>query len=461
MHCPFNYTYTIQKGDTLYEISKYYHSTVQMILAQNPGLNPYNLKVGSTIKVCPGSNYLMPGCSDSRNCVPIRPMPDGTVCPIKPEPPVTVRPIKPLPPVSNMVMEEEEITENTGRYGDMGMPQNPGIPESMRMPRNRGTSNNMGIPPNRQVCPLNQNTMPQNIQPSPLSQNTPQDMQSQLNWNSMPRCMACPVSQNNMQTPPMNQNIMPQNMQISQPKWETMPQNMQISQPDWDTMPQSMHMPQMDNIFPNHQSSVKGVLNEKNWISAMDTSESFGEDSALEMNEKYLNLNNSMRHGWIEHVYGIRMLILSIIEDLADKEAVTGWIMENPDTIAGIYADYYSEEISEKLKDLLTELVKTATDLFKAYKDQDKEKIEELSSGWFDNADQLAEQLSSINPNAELETMRRMLYALLQLAKQEIEMRLAGDYDEDILAFDSVEQEAMEMAEYLVNALVMQFPDKF
>ena len=54
-----------------------------------------------------------------------------------------------------------------------------------------------------------------------------------------------------------------------------------------------------------------------------------------------------------------------------------------------------------------------------------------------------------------------MLYTHLDLTKEELANRLAGRYVEDVNSFNRVEQEAMMMADYFVNGIVRQFPDRF
>ena len=44
-------------GDNLYRLARHYGTTVQALLALNPGIRPYNLQIGSTIAVCPGDGY--------------------------------------------------------------------------------------------------------------------------------------------------------------------------------------------------------------------------------------------------------------------------------------------------------------------------------------------------------------------------------------------------------------------
>jgi len=77
------------------------------------------------------------------------------------------------------------------------------------------------------------------------------------------------------------------------------------------------------------------------------------------------------------------------------------------------------------------------------------------------NADKMAAAFSSINPYYRLEDIHKMLYNHLNLTAQEVALRLAGQYADDIDAFDAVEKEALEMADYFSQGIMRQFPQKF
>lgn len=46
--------HVVQQGDTFYRLAQRYQTTVPEIIRLNPGLNPYNLQVGTRLKVCNG-----------------------------------------------------------------------------------------------------------------------------------------------------------------------------------------------------------------------------------------------------------------------------------------------------------------------------------------------------------------------------------------------------------------------
>ncbi len=51
-------TYTIRPGDTLYNIARKYYTNLTLLMAANPGLDPYNLRIGQTVTVPYGINVV-------------------------------------------------------------------------------------------------------------------------------------------------------------------------------------------------------------------------------------------------------------------------------------------------------------------------------------------------------------------------------------------------------------------
>lgn len=57
MNCSQKIEYVIRQGDNLFQLSRYYKTTVPDILSLNPAIDPYNLQIGENIIICPGENY--------------------------------------------------------------------------------------------------------------------------------------------------------------------------------------------------------------------------------------------------------------------------------------------------------------------------------------------------------------------------------------------------------------------
>lgn len=176
---------------------------------------------------------------------------------------------------------------------------------------------------------------------------------------------------------------------------------------------------------------------------------------------KQIDLVNSMRTAWSQHVYWTRMLLISIAERLKDQNEVADRLMQNPDDIAKIFENYYSAEVAKTIAQLLTEHLQIGGELITALRDKKTVEADNLNRQWYMNADKMADAFSSINPYYNYEELRKMLYRHLELTTQEVAMRLAGNFQADIEAFNEVEQEALLMADYFSTGLMKQFPQKF
>lgn len=49
--------HVVQPGDTFYRLAQRYKTTVPDIIIRNPGINPYNLQIGTRLTICAGPDY--------------------------------------------------------------------------------------------------------------------------------------------------------------------------------------------------------------------------------------------------------------------------------------------------------------------------------------------------------------------------------------------------------------------
>lgn len=176
---------------------------------------------------------------------------------------------------------------------------------------------------------------------------------------------------------------------------------------------------------------------------------------------RQVNLIKNMRLAWEQHVYWTRMLLISIAERLNDLNAVTDRLLQNPNDIANIFANYYSKDVAKKIGQLLTEHLKIGAALITVLRDGNSAEANNLTRQWYKNADEMANAFSAVNPYYDRGEMRKMLYSHLELTTQEVSMRLAKNYPMDIEAFNKVENEILSMADYFSAGLMRQFPQMF
>lgn len=155
------------------------------------------------------------------------------------------------------------------------------------------------------------------------------------------------------------------------------------------------------------------------------------------------------------------MLLISIAENLKDLDATQTRLLQNPKDIANVFRKYYGNAIANRIQQLLTEHLVIGKDLIVALKDGNQEQATILNAKWYQNADEMAEAFSSINPFYPKDEIRRMLYEHLRLTTSEVDNRLKGNYAEDIRSYDMVQKEILRMSQFFVNGIVKQFPNLF
>ena len=155
------------------------------------------------------------------------------------------------------------------------------------------------------------------------------------------------------------------------------------------------------------------------------------------------------------------MLLISIAENLKDLDATQTRLLQNPKDIANVFRKYYGNAIANRIQQLLTEHLVIGKDLIVVLKDGNQEQATILNTKWYQNADEMAEAFSSINPFYPKDEIRRMLYEHLRLTTSEVDNRLKGNYAEDIRSYDMVQKEILRMSQFFVNGIVKQFPNLF
>ncbi|MCL2540273.1 MAG: LysM peptidoglycan-binding domain-containing protein [Firmicutes bacterium] len=176
---------------------------------------------------------------------------------------------------------------------------------------------------------------------------------------------------------------------------------------------------------------------------------------------KRIALINLMRLVWSQHVYWTRMLLLSIAHRLPDQTATTNRLMQNPGDIAAVFGRFYNRDAAKKIADLLTEHLNIGGQIMVAVRDGNTAETDRLNKAWHRNADEMALAFANLNSHYGFNDLKNMLYKHLELTTKEVSNRMAGNFPADIAAFDEVEKEALDMADYFTSGLIKEFPNQF
>jgi hypothetical protein len=175
-----------------------------------------------------------------------------------------------------------------------------------------------------------------------------------------------------------------------------------------------------------------------------------------------LQLHDRMRALMEDHIVFTRCFIISVAHDLPDAGPTAGRLLSNQSDIGNTFATYYGSGIGNRLIELLEEHILIAADLLIAAKAGDADAAAAAQAAWYANGNEIADFLHRINPhNWRRGETREMLKMHLDTTLTEAVARLTGDFEGDLEAYDEVHHHMLEMADFLSNGIIRQFPRRF
>ncbi|MDR3644184.1 MAG: LysM domain-containing protein [Clostridia bacterium] len=168
-------------------------------------------------------------------------------------------------------------------------------------------------------------------------------------------------------------------------------------------------------------------------------------------------LHDALRSLWEQHVMWTRLAIISAAAGLPDMNLTVARLLRNASDMEAALRPFYGDAAAAQFGSLIKNHLLIALQLVSAAKAGNTQAAQEAERQWYANADAIAEALSTMNPYISKEEFRRMLYNHLAMTKAEAVARLSGDFANDIRLYDSIEQQALSMADMMSDAIARQF----
>lgn len=184
-------------------------------------------------------------------------------------------------------------------------------------------------------------------------------------------------------------------------------------------------------------------------------------DKPCNFSQQMCELRTNLRKLWADHAIWDREFIIVTIDDAPNKKQVTDRLKKNLREISDSMATFYGKEVGDQLNKLLEEHIVIGGQVVEAAKAGDKEKQKEADNRWHANAKEIADYLSSLNPNLLHPLLVKMLYEHLSLANKITDTRLKKEWKSHINTSDKAVAQAEQMADCFTSGIVKQFPDKF
>ena len=173
------------------------------------------------------------------------------------------------------------------------------------------------------------------------------------------------------------------------------------------------------------------------------------------------DLKSDMRKLWEDHITWTRNVIFNIIDDLPGTTEAVNRLLQNQTDIGNAIKPFYGEAAGNQLTALLREHITIAAELLNALKTDNTAAFNDANARWYANADAIATFLSAANPNWPLAEMKAMMREHLDATAAEAVARKTENYGADVIAYDNVHNQILEMADMLTEGIIKQFPNLF
>lgn len=180
-------------------------------------------------------------------------------------------------------------------------------------------------------------------------------------------------------------------------------------------------------------------------------------DNHICISEKQLSIMNRLRDLWQQHMYWTRSFIVSALAGLDDKEAVAQRLLRNPKDLANLLKQYYGNDKASEFESLLTEHLLLASNMLDAIIADDQKKAQSIREKWYDNAVEISQFLSSINPYWSEERWRLLFFEHLGMIDEIISLIMADQFVEEIAISDMSQTMMLGLADYMSAGIIKQF----
>jgi hypothetical protein len=175
--------------------------------------------------------------------------------------------------------------------------------------------------------------------------------------------------------------------------------------------------------------------------------------------------HDAMRKLWEDHITWTRLYIVSAAtgtSDLPDIGPTTDRLLANQTDIGDAIKPFYGAEAGDQLTALLRDHILTAAEIIADARAGKTQEQADAAERWYANGDEIATFLSTADPDDwPLADMKAHMKSHLDLTLAEAVARLEGRYADEVVAYDAVHADILEMADMLSDGIIARFPERF
>jgi hypothetical protein len=172
-----------------------------------------------------------------------------------------------------------------------------------------------------------------------------------------------------------------------------------------------------------------------------------------------LAYHDEWRKLWEDHITWTRVVIIGILNELPGTNTYIGRLLQNYEDMEDALAPYYGDD-AEVLGDLIKDHLVIAAEILTAL--NNGQPTDALIASWYANAHDIAVQMNEMNPQFwPLEETEQMWTDHLDATLEEATDHFTGNFAGEVAAYDRVHDMALEMADFISNGVMQQFPSQF
>jgi hypothetical protein len=181
--------------------------------------------------------------------------------------------------------------------------------------------------------------------------------------------------------------------------------------------------------------------------------------SASPLSARDEDVHITMRALWQDHVTWTRVFLIVSLAGLPDAPAATTRLLRNQDDLGNAIRPFYGDAAGDQLSALLRVHIMGAAEVVAAAAANDMPRLNQATTAWYTNGDQIADFLAAANPGWDQTALREMMRTHLDTTTTEAVARITADWHGDVVAYDAVVVHILHMSDFLSDGISTQFPE--
>lgn len=173
-----------------------------------------------------------------------------------------------------------------------------------------------------------------------------------------------------------------------------------------------------------------------------------------------LELRDDVRQLWAQRAFWTRVYLVDVLGELPSQDATLQRLMQNQVALGEAMKPFYGDAAGDEFTALLQENAMLGNQLMIATRDAEKARVLELTNQWQLSTSRLADFLADQNPYLSREELHLQFQAYGDVTAQQVNERVAKNWEADIEAADASMRHALLLADALSAGLAAQFPAK-